>query len=60
VSETIYLTDWQRYFDGAGVRKRFYDKAKAAYPSNAAVEVVSLAAAGLVLEVEIVAYLGED
>ena len=60
VSETIYLTDWQRYFDGAGVRKRFYDEAKAAYPSNAAVEVVSLATAGLVLEVEIVAYLGEN
>jgi 2-iminobutanoate/2-iminopropanoate deaminase len=58
VSETLYLTDWQRYFEGAEVRKKFYDDAGAAYPSSVGQEVVSLALPGLVMEVRMVAYVG--
>ena len=60
VSETIYLTDWPRYFNGAPVRQKFYDDAGAAYPSMVGVEVVSLAEQGLVMEVQLVAHLGGE
>lgn len=59
VSETLYITDWQRYASGAEQRRRFYDDAGAAYPTAVGAEVVSLAEPGLVLEVQLVAYLGE-
>ena len=59
VSETIYLTDWVRFGAGESTRKAFYTDAGAAFPTAAAVEVATLAAAGLVLEVELVAYLGD-
>jgi 2-iminobutanoate/2-iminopropanoate deaminase len=58
VSETIYLTDWERYAAGADVRKKFYDDSGAAYPSAVGQEVVSLAVPGLVMEVQMVAYVG--
>lgn len=58
VSETIYLTDWARFGDAAPVRKRFYDDAGAAYPTAVGQEVVSLAEAGLVMEIQMVAYIG--
>lgn len=58
VSETIYLTDWDRFGAGAGIRKKFFDDAGAAYPSAVGQEVVNLAAPGLVLEVQMVAYVG--
>ena len=59
VSETIYLTDWDRLAAGASIRRRFYDEAGAAYPSAVGQEVVSLALLGLVMEVQMVVYLGE-
>ena len=59
VSETIYLTDWARFGAGADIRKKFFDDDGAAYPSAVGQEVVSLALPGLVLEVQMVAYVGE-
>lgn len=59
VSETIYITDWVRFAEGAAVRKQFFDDAGAAYPSAVGAEVVALAMPGLVLEVQMVAYVGE-
>ena len=59
VSETIYLTDWERFGAGAEIRKKYYDDAGAAYPSAVGQEVVSLAVPGLVMEVQMVAYIGE-
>lgn len=59
VSETIYITDWVRFAAGADVRKKFFDDAGAAYPSAVGAEVVALALPGLVLEVQMVAYVGE-
>ena len=59
VSETIYLTDWERYGAGAEIRKKYYDDAGAAYPSAVGQEVMSLAVPGLVMEVQMVAYIGE-
>ena len=59
VSETIYVTDWQRYFAGAKIRKKFFDDDNAAYPSAVGLKVVSLAVPGLVMEVQMVAYVGE-
>jgi enamine deaminase RidA (YjgF/YER057c/UK114 family) len=58
VSETIYLTDWDRFGAGAAIRKKFYDDAGAAYPSAVGQEVVSLALPGLVMEIQMVAYVG--
>ncbi|MGB1882953.1 MAG: RidA family protein [Gammaproteobacteria bacterium] len=58
VSETIYLTDWEQFGAGAEIRKQFFDDAGAAYPSAVGQQVVSLAAEGLVLEVQVVAYIG--
>ena len=57
--ETIYLTDWERFGAGAEIRKKYYDDAGAAYPSAVGQEVVSLAVPGLVMEVQMVAYIGE-
>ena len=59
VSETIYLTDWQHFTASADVRKRFYQEAGAAYPSAVGLKVVALAEPGLVMEVQMVAYVGE-
>jgi len=59
VSETIYLTDWDRFGAGADIRKSFYDEAGAAYPSAVGQEVVNLAVPGLVMEIQMVAYVGE-
>ena len=59
VSETIYRTDWQRFGAGADIRKQFFDEAGAAYPSAVGQEVVNLASPGLVMEVQMVAYVGE-
>lgn len=59
VSETIYLTDWDRFGAGAAIRKRYFDEVGAAYPSAVGQEVVSLALPGLVMEVQMVAYVGE-
>ena len=59
VSETLYLTDWEQLGAGAEIRKQFFDEAGAAYPSAVGQEVVSLALEGLVLEVQVVAYVGE-
>jgi 2-iminobutanoate/2-iminopropanoate deaminase len=58
VSETLYVTDWSRFLDGAAARLNFYDEIGAAYPTAVAFEVRSLAAPGLVVEVQVVAYLG--
>ena len=61
VSETLYITDWQRWFDGAKKHRiQFYDKAKAAYPAATGIEIQSLVDSELVFEVALVAYLGED
>jgi enamine deaminase RidA (YjgF/YER057c/UK114 family) len=59
VSETIYLTDWDRFVAGADIRKKFFDEVGAAYPSAVGQEVVSLTLPGLVMEVQMVAYVGE-
>ena len=59
VSETIYLTDWDRFGDGAAIRKKFFDDDGAAYPSAVGQQVAALAVPGLVLEVQIIAYMGE-
>ena len=60
VSETIYITDWQRWFDGAKQHRiQFYDKAGAAYPAATGIEVLSLVDSALVFEVALVAYLGD-
>ena len=59
ISETIYTTGWDFSAQSGTIRIDFYDDADAAYPNAAGVEVVSLAVPGLVLEVEVVAYLGD-
>ena len=59
VSETIYITDWERYAAGAAIRKKFFTEAGAEFPSAVGQEVVSLAVPGLVMEVQMVAYVGE-
>lgn len=58
ISETIYLTGWH-FSAQEDTRIKFYDDAKAAYPNATGVEVVSLAVPGLVVEIEVVAYLGD-
>jgi 2-iminobutanoate/2-iminopropanoate deaminase len=58
VSETIYLTDWDRYIAGAAIRRKYFDEVGAAYPSAVGQEVVNLATSGLVMEVQMVAYVG--
>jgi enamine deaminase RidA (YjgF/YER057c/UK114 family) len=59
VSETAYVTGWQFMAQGAEVRRAFYDDAEAAYPNATGVEVVSLAVPELVVEIEVIAYLGD-
>jgi 2-iminobutanoate/2-iminopropanoate deaminase len=59
VSETIYLTYWDRYYAGAEIRKKFFTDAGAEFASAVGQEVVSLAVPGLVMEVQMVAYMGE-
>lgn len=59
VSETIYLTDWDRYYAGAEIRKKFFTDAGAEFASAVGQEVVNLAVPGLVMEVQMVAYMGE-
>ena len=59
VSETIYLTDWPRFFEAAEVRKKFYDEVGSAYPTAVGHQVVALALPGLVMEIQMVAYVGE-
>ena len=59
VSETIYLTDWERYYAGAEIRKKFFTDAGAEFASAVGQEVVNLAVPGLVMEVQMVAYMGE-
>lgn len=58
VSETICITNWEQFEEGAGVRKQFYDEVNAVYPSCLGYQVKSLAAPGLVMEVQLVAYIG--
>lgn len=58
VSETIYLTDWDRFGAGAEIRKQYFDEVGAAYPSAVGQEVVNLALPGLVMEIQMVAYVG--
>ena len=59
ISETMYITGWQFIAEGGDVRRAFYVDAKAAFPTAAGVQVIALADPALVLEVEIVAYLGD-
>ena len=59
ISETIYITGLQFMVEGDDIRRAFYVDAKAAFPTAAAVQVVALTYPALVLEVEIVAYLGD-
>lgn len=59
VSETHYLTDWDEFVKGAPIRIKAYDDAGAAYPTSVAFEAKSLAAEGLVVEIGVIAYLGD-
>ncbi len=60
VSETIYLTDWDRYLAGAEIRKKYFYDDGAEFASAVGQEVVSLVLPGLVIEVQMVAYVGEN
>ena len=59
ISETIYITGWNHAIAGSKHRDAFYKNDKAAWPNATGIEVVSLAVPGLVVEVEVVAYLGD-
>ena len=59
ISETIYNTGWDHAIAGGKHRDAFYKNDKAAWPNATGIEVVSLAVPGLVVEVEVVAYLGD-
>ena len=60
VSETIYLTDWDRYLAGAEIRKQYFVDDGAEFASAVGQEVENLVLPGLVIEVQMVAYLGEN
>ena len=59
VRENSFVTDWEEFSKGAPIRIKAYDDAGAEYPAATAVEVVSLAEEGLVVEMDFIAYLGD-
>ena len=59
VRENTFVTDWEEFAKGAPIRIAAYDAAGAEYPAATAVQVVSLAAEGLIAEVDVIAYLGD-
>ncbi len=59
VRENAFLTDWEEFGNGAPVRLAVYDDAGAPYPAATAVQVISLAEEGLVVEMDFVAHLGD-
>lgn len=59
VSETHYVNNMDEFFAGAPIRIKFYDDAGAAYPTSVAAKVAALVDPGLVVEIQLVAYLGE-
>lgn len=59
VRENSFVTDWEQFFKAAPIRIGAYDDAGAEYPAATAVQVVSLAEAGIIAEMDFIAYLGD-
>lgn len=59
VSETHFINNMDEFFAGAPIRIKFYDDAGAAYPTSVAAHIAGLVDPGLVVEVQLVAYLGK-
>lgn len=58
VNETHFANNMDQYFAGAPVRLKFYDDAGAAYPTSVLTKVAGLVDPGLVVEIKVIAYLG--
>ena len=59
VKVNSFVTDWNEFNMGYPLLVEWFDEQGAEYASGTAVGVTSLAAAGLVVEIDFVAYLGE-
>ena len=59
VRENAFLTDWEQFSKGAPIRIAAYDEIGADYPAATAVQVISLAEPGLVVEMDFIAHLGD-
>ena len=59
VKVNSFVTDWNEFNMGYPLLVAWFDEQGAEYASGTAVGVTSLAAAGLVVEIDFVAYLGE-
>ncbi len=49
----------EEFYAGAPIRIKFYDDAGAAYPTSVATKIAGLVDPGLVVEIQLVAYLGD-
>lgn len=59
VKVNSFVTDWDEFNTGYPLLVEWFDKEGAEYASGTAVGVTSLAASGLVVEMDFVAYLGD-